>query len=81
MALSVNLPANEPLLRAFAEKRLLQELAQLQLVSGVGGREAGRLRQVGESHHALVLLRCVGSAADTPPRMLLPVRRCSRPRG
>ena len=33
VALSVNLPAGQPLMRAFAEKRLMQELQQLQLVS------------------------------------------------
>lgn len=32
VALSVNLPAGEPLMRAWAEKRLLQELQALQLV-------------------------------------------------
>lgn len=32
VALSVNLPANQPLMRAFVEKRLLQELQQLDLV-------------------------------------------------
>ncbi|KAL4452358.1 hypothetical protein ABPG75_008020 [Micractinium tetrahymenae] len=32
VALSVNLPASQPLMRAFAEKRLLQELQTLQLV-------------------------------------------------
>ncbi|PSC72300.1 phosphoglycolate phosphatase [Micractinium conductrix] len=36
VALSVNLPANQPLMRAFAEKRLLQELRQLQLVQQAG---------------------------------------------
>ena len=40
MALSVNLPANQPTMRAFAEKRLLQELEALQLV-GLGGFAAG----------------------------------------
>lgn len=37
VALSVNLPANQPLMRAFAEKRLLQELQALQLVSCAPG--------------------------------------------
>ena len=32
MALSVNLPSGEPLMRAWAEKRLLQERQALQLV-------------------------------------------------
>lgn len=32
VALSVNLPSGEPLMRAWAEKRLLQELQALQLV-------------------------------------------------
>jgi hypothetical protein len=32
VALSVNLPANHPEMRAFAERRLLQELRQLDLV-------------------------------------------------
>lgn len=39
VALSVNLPGNQPLMRAFAEKRLLQELQQLQLVSLEVGEE------------------------------------------
>lgn len=34
VALSVNLPPNEPTMRAFAEKRLMQELQELQLVRG-----------------------------------------------
>lgn len=37
VALSVNLPANQPLMRAFAEKRLLQELQALQLVQQTAG--------------------------------------------
>ncbi|KAL4450043.1 hypothetical protein ABPG77_010712 [Micractinium sp. CCAP 211/92] len=37
VALSVNLPANQPLMRAFAEKRLLQELQTLQLAQHTAG--------------------------------------------
>ncbi len=37
MALSINLPSGEPLMRAWAEKRLLQELQALQLVRARGG--------------------------------------------
>lgn len=38
VALSVNLPSGEPLMRAWAEKRLLQELQALQLVRQEQGR-------------------------------------------
>jgi hypothetical protein len=41
VALSVNLPAGQPLMRAFAEKRLMQELQQLQLVSPPARLPAG----------------------------------------
>ena len=41
VALSVNLPAGQPLMRAFAEKRLMQELQQLHLVSPPACLRAG----------------------------------------
>ena len=53
VALSVNLPANQPLMRAFVEKRLLQELQQLDLVTGeVAAASVGRIHCAGV-HSAL----------------------------
>ena len=44
VALSVNLPSGEPLMRAWAEKRLLQELQALQLVRrGAVARAGGQV--------------------------------------
>lgn len=57
VALSVNLPANQPEMRAFAERRLLQELEQLELVSKrTGTRQCMRAPEAGPSQRAELAL-------------------------